>query len=218
MVFRRRNRRPLLQTMQELIYPRGGWYRAVQYIRHRVNRLPDSPERIARGIFAGVFTVFSPFYGLHFVLAFLVAKLMRGNVFAALVATFLGNPLTYLPIAWVSLRTGYWLTRDQYFHESSRSIRRSFSEASQDLWFNFRALFTPHYMEWDRLIDFFQHVFYPFLVGGILPGLLAGLIAYYLSVPVIRSYQKLRTRRLTKKLRQRRKIAKRMADEAADVD
>ena len=70
---------------------------------------PIRPHRIARGIFAGVFTTFTPFFGLHFVVAAILARLMRGNILAALLATFFGNPLTYVPIGVVSLKTGHFL-------------------------------------------------------------------------------------------------------------
>ncbi|MEO0946532.1 MAG: DUF2062 domain-containing protein, partial [Pseudomonadota bacterium] len=82
MVFKRRNPKPFLRAVWEFFWPRGGWARAFHYVKHRVRRLPDRPERIARGIWAGVFTTFTPFYGMHFVTAALVAYLMRGNILA----------------------------------------------------------------------------------------------------------------------------------------
>ena len=208
MVFKRREKRSYGQLVLGILYPRGGWTRAVRYIRHRLKRLPDSPERIARGIFAGVFTAFTPLYGLHFVAAFLVAKLMRGNAFAALMATFLGNPLTYFPIAQISLRTGYWLTGEEQFDESRQGVMRSFVRASTDLWGNFKAIFTQRDANWGHLFEFFDQVFYPFLIGGIVPGVVAGLIAYYMSVPVIRAYQKRRIAKVKAKFEALRKKAR----------
>jgi uncharacterized protein (DUF2062 family) len=203
---------------KDLFYPRGGWGRAVQYIRHRVNRLPDPPERIARGIFAGVFVTFTPLYGLHFLLAFIVAKLVRGNVLAALMSTFFGNPLTYVPIAVVSLKLGDLFLGSEPRQEMGHGVMRSFLRASDDLWENFPALFSHRDAHWDRLIEFFYEVFLPFLVGGILPGLIAGAIAYYLSVPVIRAYQKRRTNRLRKRIKKRRKKAHDLADAVHESD
>ena len=95
-VFRRRDRPAFALRAARALWPRGGWHRAFLYIRHRVRRLPDTPEKIARGIWAGVFTTFTPFYGLHFILSLILARLMNGNILAALLATFFGNPLTYV--------------------------------------------------------------------------------------------------------------------------
>ena len=53
MVFKRRNPRTLWGWTREMVYPQGGFRRATQYVLHRMRRLPDSPQRIARGVFAG---------------------------------------------------------------------------------------------------------------------------------------------------------------------
>lgn len=88
LVFKRRDPKPFFRSLQEFVWPRGGWSRAIQYVNHRVRRLPDTPEKIARGIWAGVFTTFTPFYGLHFFVAMFFATIMRGNILASLMATF----------------------------------------------------------------------------------------------------------------------------------
>ncbi|MGB0798882.1 MAG: DUF2062 domain-containing protein, partial [Planktomarina sp.] len=98
MVFRRRDRRGVIRAIWEVIYPKGGWTRAYTYVKHRLHRLPGTPEQIARGIAVGVFTSFTPFYGLHFLVAAGLALMLRGSVLAALLGTFFGNPLTYIPI------------------------------------------------------------------------------------------------------------------------
>ncbi|MFV0473483.1 MAG: DUF2062 domain-containing protein, partial [Pikeienuella sp.] len=74
MVFKRRDRRSWLRIVGESFWPRGGWGRAALYVQHRIRRLPDKPQRIARGISCGVFVSFTPLYGLHFIAAFFVAR------------------------------------------------------------------------------------------------------------------------------------------------
>ena len=125
MVFKRRNPKPFLRAVWEFFWPRGGWARAFHYVKHRVRRLPDRPERIARGIWAGVFTTFTPFYGMHFVTAALIAYLMRGNILAAMMATFFGNPLTYVPIGVIALQTGHWLLGSE-IKESGKTFAKKF--------------------------------------------------------------------------------------------
>lgn len=192
MIFKRRDPKPILRALAEFLWPRGGWARAFHYVKHRMRRLPDSPERIARGIWAGVFTAFTPFYGLHFIVAALLARLMRGNMLAALMATFFGNPLTYVPIGLASLGTGHWILGSSYAAQDNRSFSGRFADAGGDMWHNFVALFTPERMEWGGLLAFFHEVFYPYLVGGILPGILCATISYYVMVPVLYAYQKRR--------------------------
>ena len=209
MVFRRRDRRPLWRVVYEFFWPRGGWGRAAQYVKHRVRRLPDTPEKISRGIWAGVFTTFTPFYGLHFFIAALIAMIMRGNILASLMATFFGNPLTYIPIAYTSLTMGHWMLGTRLDRSllapreaDTCGVGCQFSNAFDDLWHNFKAIFTDEKMDWRGLSEFNSEVFYPYLVGGIVPGIIVATIAYYLSVPVIRAYQNRRRKALRAKLSQ----------------
>jgi uncharacterized protein (DUF2062 family) len=198
-VFKRRDRRPIWKVVTSAVYPHGGWGRAFSYVKHRVRRLPDTPEKIGRGIWAGVFTTFTPFYGLHFIVAALVARLMRGNLLAALMATFFGNPLTYVPIAAVSLQTGHWLLGSKP-HGPPISLGEKFADAGADLWHNVIAVFTPERMDWQGLSIFYFDIFYPYMIGGIMPGFITATAAYYLSVPVLQAYQKRRRKILRAKL------------------
>ncbi|WP_299048124.1 DUF2062 domain-containing protein [uncultured Tateyamaria sp.] len=192
MVFKRRDTRPFLRAAFEFVWPRGGWSRAFQYVKHRVRRLPDRPERIARGIWAGVFTTFTPFYGMHFLVAGVIATAMRGNILASLMATFFGNPLTYVPIGLVSLQTGHWLLGSEMKEGTERSFGGKFLDAGADLWLNLKHLLLGEPRDWTNLSRFYDEIFYPYLIGGIIPGIVAATICYYLSVPVIRAYQKRR--------------------------
>ncbi|MBF9030803.1 DUF2062 domain-containing protein [Rhodobacterales bacterium HKCCE3408] len=200
MVFKRRTPLSWGQAFLRFLWPRGGWGRAAQYVKHRVRRLPGTPEQIARGIFAGVFASFTPLYGLHFIFAGVLAWAMRGNVLAGLLGTFFGNPLTYVPISIISLRTGHFLLQTPPEHRRTRDVFDSMGHAAEALWFNFRALFTPERADWQGLHEFWGTVFFPWLVGGIIPGIIAGLVCYFISVPVIRAYQARRTARLRKRM------------------
>ncbi len=199
-MFKRRDRRGFLRAVWEVIYPRGGWKRAYHYVQHRLSRLPGTPETIARGIACGVFVSFTPFFGLHFVLAALAALAFRGSILASILGTFFGNPLTYLPIALSALGTGYALLGIPAKKAFEGSIARKFSNAGADLWNNFVALFTPDRADWTRLIRFWDDIFLPWMVGGIIPGLICALVCYYISVPLIRAYQNRRKGLLAAKI------------------
>jgi uncharacterized protein (DUF2062 family) len=191
-IFKRRDPKPFIRYLAELLWPRGGWARAFHYVKHRVRRLPDSPERIARGIWGGVFISFTPLFGFHFLGAALAAKIMKGNILAALMATFVGNPLTFLFIALSSLKTGHWILGTDLQEGELRALSRKFADAGNDLWHNFISIFTPEKMDWSGLAIFSRDVFFPYLMGGIVSGVFFGTLGYYLSVPVLRAYQKRR--------------------------
>lgn len=192
MIFKRRDPKSFVRSIADFLWPRGGWARAFHYVKHRMRRLPDSPERIARGIWAGVFITFSPLFGMHFFFAVFLAKLMKGNILASLMATFVGNPLTFVFIALSSLKSGHWILGTELEQGELRSLSHKFSNAWSDLWHNVISIFTPEKMDWSGLAIFSRDVFYPYLIGGILPGLFFGTLSYYLAVPILRAYQRRR--------------------------
>ncbi|WP_282120853.1 DUF2062 domain-containing protein [Ruegeria atlantica] len=207
MVFKRRDRRSPVQIASEFVYPRGGWTRAFHYVKHRVRRLPDSPERIARGIGAGVFASFTPFYGLHFLVAAVVARLLNGNILAALSGTFFGNPLTYVPIGVVCLQTGHFLLGTKFHKGDTHGLMGKFTDAMGDLKNNFIAMFTDRVADWHGLSIFYHEVFFPYMIGGVLPGILAGIICSYLSLPLIRTYQQRRRDKIKAKFDEIKRLA-----------
>ena len=202
MVFKRRNKRPIWRAVAEFLWPRTGWTRAFQYVKHRLWRLPDPPHRIARGIFAGVFVTFTPVFGLHFFLAAFVAFILRGNIVASLLGTFFGNPLTFLFIGASSLQTGHFLLGNRDVPDAEEihsSLGEKFVNAGRDLKDNLIAIFTEDTAHWTELKIFYDEVFFPYMIGGIIPGLVCGLICYYISLPLIQAYQNRRKGRLKAK-------------------
>ena len=77
----------------------GAGRRVIKYLIYRTVRLDDSSHRIARGCACGIAVSFTPLFGLHFFLAVVIAWAIRGNIAAALLGTFAGNPLTF-PLMW----------------------------------------------------------------------------------------------------------------------
>ena len=203
MVFKRRDRRSIISILLRFFWPKGGWRRAFHYVQYRLRRLPDSSQKISRGIWAGLFTTFTPFYGLHFLTAAIIARALKGNILAALLATFFGNPLTYVPIGVVSLQTGHFFLGTDYVPpgEGGKSILEKFLDAGADLQQNVLAFVKGVDTDWSRLEIFYQEVFFPYMIGGIIPGLIIASMGYYLSEPIIRAYQNRRKGFLLKKLR-----------------
>lgn len=215
MVFRRRSKRTISQILLGIIYPRGGWRRAMNYMGHRLSRLPDTPERIARGIAAGMMSSFTPLFGLHFIAAALFARAIRGNILASLLGTFLGNPFTFPIIAEVSVQLGNWILGQgggMHFPQ----IMAAMGYAWAELWYNFVAIVTGGDPNWFRLRLFFFRVFLPYLVGCIVPGLMVSTLVYFVSVPLIRRYQTRRRNKLRDRfVRTRQAAAARGAGPAA---
>jgi uncharacterized protein (DUF2062 family) len=101
MLFRRREAESFLERLKVHLWPRRSWSRSTRYMVHRVRRLSATPHAVALGFAAGVFVSATPFVGFHMMMAAAVAWIIGGSIVAAILGTFVGNPLTY-PLFWVS--------------------------------------------------------------------------------------------------------------------
>lgn len=171
MIFKRREKPAFWDRMREIMYPRKGAWRGVHYLRKRIHRLPDSPHRIALGFACGAMASFTPFFGFHFVIAAVLAFVLRGNLLASAFGTAVGNPLTFPFIATASLQMG-WLI----LGEKPHVIDEGFS------------------FHW--LVANVELIFMPYLVGGIVPGLMTSFAAYWLIGPIVEAYQDRRRKKL----------------------
>ncbi|MGB0169540.1 MAG: DUF2062 domain-containing protein, partial [Paracoccaceae bacterium] len=97
--------------------------------------------------------------------------------------------------------------------ESTRSFGGKFLDAWRDLRDNLLAGYSGEEVDWTNLMTFYNEIFFPYMVGGIFPGVVTGAVGYYLSVPIIRAYQKRRKGALREKLIALRKKALKSDDE-----
>ncbi len=195
MIFKRRNPRTTLRTVAEFFWPRGGWRRAATYVLHRMRRLPDSPERICIGIAAGVYVSFLPIWGLHFLSAAAVAWIFRGNILAALLGTFYGNPITFPLMAVSALETGHWLVGGEVRLTVGATLH-AIGEAGGEFSHNVMTTITGEPAHWSRIVEVFHEVYLPYFLGGVVAGIPFALATYYIHLPLIRAYQKMRQKRL----------------------
>ncbi len=190
-MFKRRDKRPTLEIAREFVAPRRGWRRVIYYWRHRMQRLPDSPTRIALGFACGVFASFTPFFGFHFMVAAGLAWICGGNILASAIGTFVGNPLTFPFIAASSIWMGEKLL--------GIDIHIDFSELS----FQEMAAHLVHNV-WSLML--------PYFVGGLAPGLATAFVFFHLVKPVVARYQHRRKMKLIARARARIEAAKGVAE------
>lgn len=95
MLFRPRHKPTALANLRSWVWPKSGWRRAGLYVWHRLARLPGTPHSIAAGFAAGAAISFTPFLGLHIIMACCIVYLTRGNYLAAVIGTVVGNPWTF---------------------------------------------------------------------------------------------------------------------------
>jgi len=71
--------------------------------------LDSHPGHISAGFAVGVFISFTPFFGLHTVLAVIAAFLLRVNKITCITGTWVNTPLTMVPVFVASNRIGEFI-------------------------------------------------------------------------------------------------------------
>lgn len=145
----------------------------------RLLAIDDPPERTALAFSIGVFIAFSPFLGLHTIMATALAFLFRFNKIAIYTGTFVNNPfLTLVPIIIASYAVGAFIL--------GRPLR--IPDEGLELLKNPR-LFTGEYYRM-LFVQSWNSVVWPFSVGAMALSVVCSLLAYPLTLRALRAYRK----------------------------
>jgi uncharacterized protein (DUF2062 family) len=146
----------------------------------RLLAIDDPPERTALAFSIGVFIAFSPFLGLHTILATAIAFAFRFNKVAIYTGTFVNNPfLTLVPIILLSYAIGAIV------------MGRPLALPPESV----ELLKNPHLLTsdwWGKLFSDSSGVILSFAIGGMVLSVVCSLAAYPLTLRFLRKRQKRR--------------------------
>jgi uncharacterized protein (DUF2062 family) len=146
----------------------------------RLLAVDDPPERTALAFSIGIFIAFSPFLGLHTIMATLIAFLFRFNKIAIYTGTFVNNPfLTLVPIIAASYALGALL------------MGRPLSLPEE----GWRLLREPHLLNGDYWRQLFTHLWdivLPFSIGGMVLSVVCSLAAYPVTLKLLRARRRMK--------------------------
>ena len=146
----------------------------------RLLALDDPPERTALAFSIGVFIAFSPFLGLHTIVATLIAFLFRLNKIAIYTGTFTNNPFfTLVPIIIASYTVGAFV------------LGRPLRIPPEGI----ELLRHPRLLSGDYYSQTFVRSWYlvePFALGGLVLSVVCSLTAYPLTLWVLRANRRTR--------------------------
>jgi uncharacterized protein (DUF2062 family) len=145
------------------------WQRKLRYVYLRFVRLQGSPEELARGMASGVFAGSFPLFGFQILIGVAIATVLRGNRIMAAASTWISNPFTYLPIFAFNYQVGVWIL--------GTSSTKGFTDLD-----SLRG--------W---ADMGTEVSARLMLGSALVGLVAGLLSYYLGLPLVRRIRQRRS-------------------------
>lgn len=143
----------------------------------RLLAIDDPPERTALAFSIGVFIAFSPFLGLHTIMATVIAFLFRFNKLAIYSGTFVNNPIfTLVPIIIGSYAVGaFVLGRPVQIPDEGLELLKN------------PHIFSGSY--YHRLFIESWNIVWPFAVGGMVLSVVCSVIAYPLTLRALRAYR-----------------------------
>lgn len=181
MLFKRRYPPTLLERIRVGLWPRRSWRRSITYVVKRIQRLTGTPHVIALGIAAGAFAACLPYWGIQFLTAGLIAWLIRGSITAAILGTFLANPLT-VPLIWVtSYRLGDAILGGPG-NLNALQLQQSLAKSAAMIWAG-----VPGGM--NAAADLLWLVIMPMSLGAVPLGLLSAVVFYFLTRRIVEAYQ-----------------------------
>lgn len=155
----------------------------MKYTKHRMVRLSDTSYRIAAGLACGAAISFTPLVGTHFIQAGVLAFVLRANLLASFVGTFIGNPWTFPIIWWCSFRVGSYLF-SWFGWQGPADVPDAFT--LDEIWD----------LLWAQPLD----VFLPWMLGGYIIAFFAWFPSYFIYYFLIEgaraARQKVRVRKI----------------------
>lgn len=119
-----------------------------------------TPDEIARGLAAGVFIAFIPFFGTHTITAIGTAQILRLNTLIVILGTQISNPLSFPFQIFLSAEIGNLLLKGHF-------IELTFSE---------RANLLAHYLP-------------PILLGSLVLSIVGAAVSFFFVRLLLKSRQ-----------------------------
>ena len=135
--------------------------------------------------------------------------MLRANVLASLIGTFVGNPITFPIITVFNLKLGEWILGSSEY--SSGDGGKIFEGFLDFIFLIYKSFFTEGSIGENnvpRMNEFLNGIFIPYSLGGLILGIFIAVVSYFLLRPLVATYQKkrgaLKAKRLKKKLMRKR--------------
>lgn len=161
----------------------------LRFIKYRILHIDDSPERIARGLAAGVFIAYLPLMGLQMATAWLAATVLKANRVMAVLGVWVSNPATAVFVYYPSYRLGRWLLgiRAQKPEIDPEQLENLFEETLS----LYRLLTEFHTSSfWKEVSAAAMNIGLEILIGGIIIGAVMSRLTYWGAFRLVLYYRR----------------------------
>ena len=163
--------------------------RTKKYVSLSIKRIKDTPQALSLGLATGIAVSFTPFIGLHALLAIFISWVIGGSMAAALIGTLFGNPWTFPLIWYFTFEIGQLINYGILSYEEEFSFKSIKEEISTLLVILKNIIVFANIAELKANLEKLK--FIPFMILGSIPLVfLAWVLSYFLSLIIFKSYRK----------------------------
>ncbi|MDD5203771.1 MAG: DUF2062 domain-containing protein [Desulfobacterales bacterium] len=170
-----KNRQPKKRTT--------GIRRFLRYFQLRFIRLRGSPHELALGMSLGIFTGMMPIMPFQIALAVLLALIFKGSKIAAVLGTWISNPLNWYFLYYYSYKIGAAILQLPNTNGVFASVMASVRNG-EDGW-----------LIAGKIVNAGGNMIAAFLIGGLVLGLIVAPPSYFVFLKVFRSLEQWRLKR-----------------------
>ena len=189
MPFGRKKKKKLIISIYNFIKIFFAFSRTKKYISLSIKRIKGTPQALSLGLATGIAISFTPFIGLHALLAIFISWVIGGSMAAALIGTLFGNPWTFPFIWYFTFEIGQFINYGFLSYEEEFSFKVIKKEVSTLLAIVKNIIIFANIFELEENVTKLKLI--PFMVVGSIPLVFISWIFSYFSFLIIfKSYKK----------------------------
>ena len=189
MPFVRKKKKRLIISIFNFIKIFFAFSRTKKYISLSIKRIKGTPQALSLGLATGIAISFTPFIGLHALLAIFISWIIGGSMAAALIGTLFGNPWTFPFIWYFTFEIGQFINYGFLSYEEEFSFKSIKKEISTLLVILKNIIVFANMPELEENVQKLKLV--PFMMIGSIPVVfIAWILSYFSFLIIFKSYRK----------------------------
>ena len=189
MPFGRKKKKSLITSIVSLIKIFFAFSRTKKYISLSLKRIKGTPQALSLGLATGIAISFTPFIGLHALLAIFISWVIGGSMAAALIGTLFGNPWTFPLIWYFTFEIGQFINYGFLSYEEEFSFQIIKKEISTLLVILKNIIVFANIPELEENVEKLKLI--PFMVVGSIPLVfITWILSYFSFLIIFKSYRK----------------------------
>ncbi len=189
MPFGRKKKKRLIISIYNSMKIFFAFSRTKKYISLSIKRIKGTPQALSLGLATGIAISFTPFIGLHALLAIFISFIIGGSMAAALIGTLFGNPWTFPFIWYLTFEIGQFINYGFFSYEEDFSFKIIKKEISTLLVILKNIIVFANIPELEENLGKLKLI--PFMIVGSIPLVFITWIVSYFSFYIIfKSYRK----------------------------